>query len=143
MSVFLRRRDAVDRCDSAGCICFDSLERVLLIRYYSHYSFPKGHIEKGETREEAALRETEEESGIRAEIVASPVVVPSQKPGDERKVYFFPSVYFSGEPGGQEGETDTAFWAGIDEAESLLSFEADRRALEEALILFRNSRGLC
>ena len=35
----------MDRCDSAGCICFDSLGRVLLIRYYSHYSFPKGHIE--------------------------------------------------------------------------------------------------
>lgn len=143
MSVFLKRRERVDRCDSAGCICFDSLGRVLLIRYCSHYSFPKGHIEEGETREEAALRETEEESGIRAEIVASPVVVPSQKPGDERKVYFFPSVYLSGEPGGQEGETDTAFWTGIDEADGLLSFDADRKALGEALVLFRNSRDRC
>ncbi len=143
MSVFRKRRERVDKCDSAGCICFDALGRVLLIRYYGHYSFPKGHIEEGETREEAALRETEEESGIRTAIISSPVVVPSQKAGDERKVYFFPSVYLSGEPGGQEGETDTAFWAGIDEAEALLSFEADRRALREAEAIFRNSRGRC
>ena len=133
----------MDRCDSAGCICFDSLGRVLLIRYYSHYSFPKGHIEKGETAEEAARRETEEESGVRVKIVAPPVIVPSQKAGDERKVYFFPSVYLSGEPACQEGETDASFWIDIDEAETLLSFDADRRALRQAVLLFRNSRDRC
>ncbi len=143
MSVFPRRRERVDRCDSAGCICFDASGRVLLIRYYSHYSFPKGHIEEGETRGEAALRETEEESGIRAEIISSPVVVPSQKAGDERAVFFFPSIYLSGEPKGQEGETDGAFWLDVDEAEELLSFDADRRALREAVSVFRNSRGRC
>ncbi len=131
-----------DRVDSAGCICFRD-DRVLLIRYFSHCSFPKGHVENGETREEAALRETEEETGIKAQIISSPVVVPSQRPGDERKVYFFPSVYVSGEPGPQEGETDEVMWVETEKAYSLLSFEADRKALEKAGELFRSSRGLC
>ncbi len=142
MSVFRKKEGMMDRRDSAGCICFDD-ERVLLIRYFSRFSFPKGHIEEGETREEAALRETEEESGIKAEIVAPPVAVPSQRKGDERNVWFFPSIYVSGEPRGQSGETDGAFWVRIDEAESLLSFEADRKALRKALALFRNSQDRC
>ena len=33
------------------------------------WTFPKGHIEKGETAPEAALREVEEETGYRCEIV--------------------------------------------------------------------------
>ena len=143
MSVFPKRKKTMDRRDSAGCICFDPDGRVLLIRYYSHYSFPKGHIENGETREEAAVRETEEESGIKAEVVAPPVAVPSQRKGDERTVWFFPSLYVSGEPRGQSGETDGALWVSEKEAGSLLSFEADRKALSEALILFRNSQGRC
>jgi 8-oxo-dGTP pyrophosphatase MutT (NUDIX family) len=34
------------------------------------WTFPKGHIEKGEKAEEAALREVEEETGYRCEILA-------------------------------------------------------------------------
>ncbi len=38
----------------------------LVLRYPSgHFDFPKGHVEKGETEEEALRRETEEETGIR------------------------------------------------------------------------------
>jgi len=33
------------------------------------WTFPKGHIERGEKAEEAALREVEEETGYRCEIV--------------------------------------------------------------------------
>jgi 8-oxo-dGTP diphosphatase len=36
----------------------------------SIWTFPKGHIEKGEKSEEAALREVQEETGYRCEIVA-------------------------------------------------------------------------
>jgi len=43
------------------------------------WTFPKGHLEDGETSKEAALREVEEETGFRCEIV---------KPFD-RVHYFF------------------------------------------------------
>lgn len=128
----------MDRVDSAGCICFKG-KSVLVIKYFNHWSFPKGHVEEGETIEDAAIRETEEESSIRARIIASPVVVPSQKKGDERKVFFFPSIYVSGTPKGQDGETDEALFLDISTAMELLSFDADRKALDEVM----NSLGLC
>lgn len=41
-------------------------QRLYLLLHYpgGHIDFPKGHIEKGETKIEAALRELEEETGI-------------------------------------------------------------------------------
>ncbi len=125
-----------DSIDSAGCIVFKE-KKVLLVRYFSNYSFPKGHIENGETREECAVRETKEESGIDAHIVAPPIVVPSQKPGDRRNIYFFPSLYAGGEPLSQKGETDEVMWVSIDEALGLLTFDADKNALLSALRVVR------
>jgi 8-oxo-dGTP pyrophosphatase MutT (NUDIX family) len=45
---------------------------VLLIQHSQHggWSFPKGWVEPGETPQQAAVREVEEESGVRAEILA-------------------------------------------------------------------------
>ena len=38
--------------------------RVLLLRSYRHWDFPKGQVEAGETALDAARRETREETGI-------------------------------------------------------------------------------
>ena len=44
---------------------------VLVIQHSKHkgWDFPKGHLEAGESSEQAALREVMEETGIRAEII--------------------------------------------------------------------------
>lgn len=52
---------------SAGVIVVrDTLlgRRVLLLRSYRHWDFPKGQVEPGETPLDAARRETGEETGI-------------------------------------------------------------------------------
>ena len=46
--------------------------QYLLLDHGRHWSFPKGHLEKGETDLEAAVRELREETGITA-----PQVVPA------------------------------------------------------------------
>lgn len=53
---------------SAGLIIYYQTRRskkYLLLQYSKgHWDFPKGHIEAHETKEQAALRETAEETGI-------------------------------------------------------------------------------
>lgn len=56
---------------SSGIVVFrgegDQREYLLLGRQEGFLDFPKGHIEPGESEREAAIRETEEESGLRVE----------------------------------------------------------------------------
>lgn len=53
---------------SAGIIVYRvdrSIIKYLLLHYNSgHWDFPKGHIEIGESKKEAALRELQEETGL-------------------------------------------------------------------------------
>ena len=53
---------------SSGAVVFrkERNKIVYLLLHYGkgHWDFPKGHIEKGETEEETAIREAKEETGI-------------------------------------------------------------------------------
>lgn len=50
--------------EAAGGLVFNNKEEVLLIRRLGKWDLPKGKIDAGEGREEAALREVMEECGI-------------------------------------------------------------------------------
>lgn len=63
---------------SAGCIIvkeFDGIPHVLMVHATGSswknkkMGFPKGHVNFGEKVEEAALRETQEETGIKCQII--------------------------------------------------------------------------
>lgn len=65
---------AIKRIFSAGGIVIKQDKdgpKVLVTQHSKHkgWDFPKGHIESGESSEAAALREVEEEVGIKAEII--------------------------------------------------------------------------
>ena len=66
--------------------------RYILV-YDSHFGFPKGHVEPGETKEETALREIYEETGVRAALdtrfCMTDVYDLPQKPGVRKEVTFF------------------------------------------------------
>lgn len=52
----------------AGCVVYDG-ERYLLLVTPDGYEFPVGHLQENETAEEAAVRETNEETGFRCRLV--------------------------------------------------------------------------
>ncbi|MBI5061189.1 MAG: NUDIX domain-containing protein [Candidatus Aenigmarchaeota archaeon] len=54
---------------SAGGVVFRGKKILLIKDSYGRWSLPKGHIEKGETAEQAALREIKEETGIDGRII--------------------------------------------------------------------------
>lgn len=68
---------------------------ILLQAFSKTWSFPKGHMERGETRQETALRELHEEAGINAKLGKELQTVVSYKlnNGNTKYVYFYPAMY--------------------------------------------------
>jgi len=50
--------------EAAGGLIFNQQNQILVIKRLGKWDFPKGKIEEGESRERAALREVNEETGI-------------------------------------------------------------------------------
>ena len=118
--------------DSAGAIVFRN-DTVLMIRVGSRWSFPKGHLEPGETAKQAAVRETREETGISAELLTDmPIAVPSARPEDRRRVWFFPARYLEGERKPQLDEISEAAWVKVQDAAERITFAPDREAFLKA-----------
>lgn len=97
------------------------------------WSFPKGKLDDGETLEECALREVLEESGIVAELgeQVSDVSYRDRK-GRPKRVTYWVMRAVSGEFL-ENSETDELRWLRPKKAKELLSYEADRKVLDDAL----------
>lgn len=104
------------------------------------WQLPKGLIERGEQPEEAAAREVTEETGLRGKLLGRLErieywYVADYGPERERVhklVYFFLFRYTRGSTNDHDAEVDDARWIPLGEARRLLSFENERRVLEQA-----------
>ena len=75
----------------AGCILINKKQRTIaLVVQNGEYSFPKGHLEKNETIEECAIRETIEETGHEVKILKKlkPIKYRSQEDEIYENHYF-------------------------------------------------------
>ena len=90
---------------------------------------PKGHIEPGETPEAAAVREVEEEGGVRAAIVAHAGESEYVARGKLVRTVFYLMTY-EGEADGAEDRARA--WRRYDDALSLLHFDNLRLVLTQA-----------
>ena len=109
---------------------------------YHKWGMPKGLIEKGESLEEAALREVKEESGVKVKII--------EKIEDPEKyeyiingvrvlkqVDYFLMEYVSGDISGHDWEMEEVEWLSYNKAYQQLAFEGAKKTLEKAKMMLR------
>lgn len=140
---------------SAGIVLATTapVPKFLVLHYDAgHWSFPKGHVEMGESDEDAAKRELEEETGIKPGQVA---FVPGFKkeidywylsrgrhaPSGTRShktVVFFLATAASELPLEMSDEHRSGEWLVFDEALKRMSYENDKNVLRAANDALKN-----
>ncbi len=126
---------------SCGCIVFDQKGKILLVKMnQGHWSFPKGHVEAGESEYQTALRETKEETGVSCEIVEGFREINSYSPysGIFKDVIFFVAKTFDNIVKRQEEEIAKVAFFEYNEAFNLVTFSSDRKILEKAYKFYKN-----
>lgn len=116
------------------------LLEVLLVHRprYDDWSLPKGKLDPGETLEGAALREVEEETGFKCRIIRKLAVARytyRTNKGDRPKaVHYYLMTPESGELRvHQDDEIDVVTWTPADQTSPKLTYEFDRKLIEEVL----------
>ncbi|WP_299429777.1 NUDIX domain-containing protein, partial [uncultured Meiothermus sp.] len=112
---------------------FNAQGEVLLIRdKQGYWCFPKGHLEAGESFSQAAVREVEEETGLKGSVVLElPLTRYVNNKGVAREIHWF-LMEGRGPIFLEKGLSGAGFFD-LSEARRLLAFPEDLRLLEEAL----------
>jgi 8-oxo-dGTP diphosphatase len=98
---------------------------------YDDWSFPKGKLDPGESWEDAALREVEEEIGLRCRLGHElPPTSYRDSKGRAKIVRYWMMEPLDGEFAPSH-EVDEVRWLAPAEADRLLSYEHDRELLRE------------
>ena len=120
----------VDRA-AGGVVCHEGSVLVVHRPRYDDWSLPKGHLNRGETWEEAALREVREETGVRCAITSAPYPVSYLIRDDVPKLVLFYLMVPTKLPkrlAGDPSEVDEVAWWDIADAVRALSYPSERDA---------------
>ena len=118
--------------------CDGKLQRyVLMIKHsiHSHHSFPKGHVEVGESEIMTAEREVFEETSVKIHInekFRQPVYY-RPKPGVKKEVVYFLAFTKQTETSPRPGEVAQVEWIPVEKASDLLTHENDKKVLSMAI----------
>jgi 8-oxo-dGTP pyrophosphatase MutT (NUDIX family) len=106
--------------------------QVLLVtakRNPKNWIFPKGHIEKGESPEHAAVRETREEAGVVGKPIAPAGVLEYGFLGAKARVEYY-LLQYAREAGPPEDGRQRV-WCGLEDALERLSYKNTRKLLRK------------
>lgn len=138
------RRAAVEIEIAAGLLCRNG--RILLGKRAAHrrsypgvWDLPGGHVENGETAEQALVRELHEELGVTPVVGSELALLHAPAMGDERgatlRMRVFQIMLWSGEPHNLlPEEHDEIGWFPLDEATQLTLAHPDYPALFQAAL---------
>ena len=120
---------------SCGAVVYRDIKgevRYLLIKNKrsAHWGFPKGHIEPGETKQQTAVREVLEETGIHVKLINGFESVSKYK--IEKVVSIFVGTTNDTSTCIQPEEIEDYIWLTYDRALSILKFENDKAIITEA-----------
>ncbi len=124
---------------SCGAILFTiidgEIQYLLIQQKAGFFSFPKGHVEEGESERETALREIKEEVGVNAFLIGdfreiSEYYIPSADV--QKQVVFFVGEYKDQEFTPQESELLSAQLCSYEKAMSLIIHDNTKRILSLA-----------
>ena len=106
------------------------------------WTLPKGRIDEGETIEQAALRETAEEAGIRAKIIEKLPTIKifyTNKEGQKvlKFITYFVMEWLENMKEGFGPETEEIKWLSQTEASELLVHKNERNLLNKAVELIK------
>lgn len=135
---------------SAGGIVYKKTNNSLLILVAQHsqhhgWVFPKGLIGdkiQGENKEDTALREVKEETGIEGKILQhlDPIQFWYVFNGEKIKktVYYYLMGYVSGDTSDHDFEMENVEWISIGEVENRLTYKSDKKVFEQAKPIINN-----
>ena len=131
---------------SCGAIVFRKFHgniELLLIKHANggHWSFPKGHVEAGETEVETAIREIREETGI--EVMIDPtfreIVSYYPKRDIKKDVIYFIAKAKTYDYTPQEEEISQIKWVELDRVHQLLTYDNDKQLVNKARQIMKDS----
>ncbi len=124
---------------SCGAIVYRKFHgntEILLIRHIKsgYWSFPKGHIERGETEVETAQREIREETGIEVFVDTGfrETVTFSPRRDTSKTVVYFVARAKNYDFKPQEEEISEIKWVEIGQAPGVLTYDNDRLIVSKA-----------
>lgn len=123
--------------------------RAALIARYDRtgrlqWSLPKGHVEADETIEEAAVREVEEETGIRGRVIAALGTIDYWFPAGRLRVHKTVHHHLMLAVGGAlsdgDDEVEAVAWVPLGEVAGRLAHDDERRLVAKAPDLLAGAR---
>lgn len=114
---------------------------VAIIKVGDRYALPKGLIEKGESTENAAVREVQEETGLKVAPIGRIDKIDYWyfwEEGGERTrrhkiVYFFLMKGTGGDTSKHDFEVNEVLWIPVEKAIEILSFKSEKAIVKKAL----------
>ncbi len=107
------------------------------------WSLPKGHLEEGETAEDAAVREIREETGIEGRVLASLGTVDYWFVAENRRIHKTVHHYLleasGGELSDEDVEVSAVAWVPLGEVRGRLAYDGERRLVVVAAELLADS----